>query len=198
MRPRNSYHWKVPANLSLLTDPSAVTAAIAECDRLTRDVFLKTYGYKASRLYPLPLNGRRYDSKAIVGVAFGKQHGTPLKYSEFSGGLATVVPVLERLGFPVLETPNPAVALTPGRTYSRKELSARYGGQLQSEIWTPKEFPVVFLFSGGSGKPFGHNGGWKDQIFEYTAEGQRDHRHSAPETRRSEIIGKTARICCSS
>jgi len=152
-----------------------VRDAIAECDRLTRDVFLRKYGYKVSRLYPLLFNGRSYDSKAIVGVAFGKQHGTPLKYSEFSSGMATVVPLLERLGFPVLETPNPAVALTPGRTYTRKDLLARYGGQLQSGIWTPKEFPVVFLFSGEGGKPFGYNDGWNDQIFEYTGEGQKGH-----------------------
>jgi 5-methylcytosine-specific restriction enzyme A len=37
----------------------------------------------------------------------------------------------------------------------------------------PKEFPVVFLFSGESGKPFGYNDGWKDQIFEYTGEDQK-------------------------
>ena len=63
--------------------------AIAECDALTRDVFLKKYRYKRSRLYPLKYRGRTYDSKAIVGVAYGKRHGTPLKAGEFSGGLAT-------------------------------------------------------------------------------------------------------------
>jgi 5-methylcytosine-specific restriction enzyme A len=148
-------------------------------------------------LYPLVLGSRIYDSKAIVGVAFGKQHGAPLKSSQFSGGVATVMPVLESLGFHVHEPVHPATALIAGRTYSRKELLERYGGQLQGGIWTPKEFPVVFLFSGESGKAFGYEDGrTADGVFEYTGEGQtgpmtfrggnkaiRDHR-------------ETARICC--
>jgi 5-methylcytosine-specific restriction protein A len=180
-------------NLSLLTSRSAVEEAISECDALTRDVFLKKYGFKRSRLYPLVLGSRIYDSKAIVAVAFGRQHGIPLKSSEFSGGVATVMPVLERLGFSVQEPVHPATALIVGRTYSRKELLERYGGQMQGGIWTPKEFPVVFLFSGESGKAFGYEDGWtEDGVFEYTGEGQtgpmtfragnkaiRDHRESS-------------------
>ena len=53
--------------LSQLTSSDAVIDAMAECDRLGREVFLKNYGYKYSRLYPLQHNGNTYDSKAIVG-----------------------------------------------------------------------------------------------------------------------------------
>jgi 5-methylcytosine-specific restriction enzyme A len=125
-----------------------VEEAIAECDALTREVFLKTYGYKPSRLYPLEYRGKSYDSKAIVGVAYGKQHGTPLRWRDFSGGLATVVPLLRKLQFIVVETEHPARVLSVGQIYQRKHLVAAYGGQLQAGIRTPKEYPVVFLFSG--------------------------------------------------
>jgi 5-methylcytosine-specific restriction enzyme A len=163
----------MPPKLSLLTSADAVKAAISECDRLGRDPFLKKYGYKYSRLYPLDFNGRVYDSKAIVGVAFGKQHGTPLKSKEFSGGLARVVPLLRKLGFPARETPHPATCLVVGKTYLRKNLLETFGGQLQRGIWTPQEFPVVFLFSGESGKPYGYEDGWTDTgVFRYTGEGQ--------------------------
>ena len=58
----------------LRTLPSArlrrhVACAIAEYDRLGRDVFLTTYGYGPANSYLLVHNGRRYDSKAIAGVA---------------------------------------------------------------------------------------------------------------------------------
>jgi 5-methylcytosine-specific restriction enzyme A len=163
----------VASKLSLLTSRSAVEEAIAECDALTRDIFLKKYRYKRSRLYPLEFGGRIYDSKAIVGVAFGKQHGTPLRAGDFSGGQATVVRLLRSLNFFIQETPHPATALVAGRTYLRKNLIKLYGGQLQGGIWTPKEFPVVFLFSGGSGKLYGYQDGWtQDDFFEYTGEGQ--------------------------
>ena len=159
--------------LSLLTSRSAVEEAIAECDALTRDGFLEKYRYKRSRLYPLEYRGRIYDSKAIVGVAYGKQHGTPLKSNEFSGGLATVVPLLRKLQFFIRETLHPARALVVGRTYFRKDLLELYGGQLQGGIWTPQEFPVVFLFSGTNGKIYGYEDGWQEQVFKYTGEGQK-------------------------
>lgn len=164
----------MPSKLSLLTSRTAVEDAIAECEALTRDVFLKKYRYKRSRLYPLEYDGKTYDSKAIVGVAFGKQHGTPLKSGEFSGGVATVVRLLRNLQFFIQDTPHPALALVPGRTYFRKNLLDLYGGQLQGGIWTPQEFPVVFLFSGESGALYGYKDGWTpEDIFEYTGEGQK-------------------------
>src|SRR5467141_3284394 len=107
----------MPAKLSLLTSVNAVKEAIAECDQIGRDAFLKKYGFSYSRLYPLHYQGRTYDSKAIAGVAFGKQHGTPLRAGEFSGCASTVVPVLRGLKFSVAETPHPVICLIKGRTY---------------------------------------------------------------------------------
>lgn len=190
--------------LSLLTSPDAVQAAITECDQLGRDAFLKNYGFKYSRLYPLHHDGKIYDSKAIAGVAYGKQHGTALKAKDFSGGAATVVPALARLGFHVMEQAHPLVSLVKGTTYYRKDLLEQYGGQLQKGIWTPREFPVVFIFSGDSGKIYGYHDGWtKDGIYLYTGEGQsgdmtfttgneaiRDHRLNGKDLLLFEDLGK--------
>ncbi len=79
----------------------AVLAAIAEYDKVGQGAFLKKYGYKPARTYRLWHNGKAYDSKAIVGAAFGYLPGNPapLRYDEFSGGLIYVVPVLTNLGF---------------------------------------------------------------------------------------------------
>lgn len=90
--------------LSILTDRDAIIAAIAEYDELGREQFLTKYGYKPSRAYWLRHNGRTYDSKAIAGVAVGKQHPDrgPLKSNDFSGGDATVRVRLEMLGFEVV------------------------------------------------------------------------------------------------
>lgn len=90
-------------SLALLTDPEAVLQAIAEFDELGRDAFLKKYGYGKADRYFLEHNGQRYDSKAIAGVAVGKQHPDrgPLTAAEFPGGNQTVKPKLEELGFTV-------------------------------------------------------------------------------------------------
>lgn len=90
-------------SLSALTDRSAVLSAIAEYDELGREAFLARYGYSPSRAYFLEHDGKHYDSKAIVGVAVGKQLPTegPLRADQFSGGDATVRAKLESLGFHV-------------------------------------------------------------------------------------------------
>jgi len=190
--------------LSALTSRDAVEAALAECDQLGREEFLKKYGFKYSRLYLLRHNGKVYDSKAIAGVAYGNQHGTLLKASEFSGGTTTVLPALRRLGFDVRETRHPIEHLAKGVTYFRKNLLEEYGGQLQKGIWTPREFPVVFIFTGDSGKTYGYRDGWTDDgIFRYTGEGQvgdmtftngneaiRDHRKKGKDLLLFEDLGK--------
>jgi hypothetical protein len=64
---------------------------------------LDKYGYSPARQYQLVHDGKTYDSKAIVGVAFGYQFPErgPLHHSEFSGGEATVAPLLQQLGFDI-------------------------------------------------------------------------------------------------
>ena len=80
----------------------AVLKAIAECDSLGQDDFLERYGFGRARQYLLVHDGKRYDSKAIVGAAHGflpEEH--PLTAGEFSGGEVTVGRLLRRLGFTV-------------------------------------------------------------------------------------------------
>lgn len=92
-------------SLSDLSDPAAVRQAIEEFDRRGRDRFLAVYGFGKSRRYMLVDNDKHYDAKAIVGAAHGYQHPDkgPLKQSDFTSGLHTVVPKLESLGFEVEE-----------------------------------------------------------------------------------------------
>lgn len=89
-------------------NPNSVLAALEEFDSLGRDAFLNRYGYGRARRYFLKRNGRLYDSKAILGVAHGYENPRfgPLTSSQFSGGEATVQPILEALGFEVRIVPD--------------------------------------------------------------------------------------------
>lgn len=188
--------------LSLLTSPEAVKEAMRECDLLGRDQFLNTYGYHYSRLYPLYYKGKIYDSKAIVGVAYGKQHGTPLKSSEFSGGAATVLPVLTRLGFHMRESAHPIADLVKGATYQKKYLFDTYGGQLQNKTWLLRKFDVVFLFTEAGEQGLSLDGWADDGLFRYAGDPQsndleftpgnqtiRDHRRQGNELLLFECLG---------
>jgi hypothetical protein len=90
--------------LADLTDRNAVIQAVVECNGLGRDRFLAKYGFGRAYNYFLDIDGRRYDSKAIVGVAHRYQFPGlgPLGAHDFSGGLATVKRKLDELGFNVL------------------------------------------------------------------------------------------------
>lgn len=85
---------------------SSVLAAIRECDEKGRDPFLREHGYRRARSYFLVVNGREYDSKAILGVACGYEHAgaNQLPYDAFSGGRDTVEKHLRSLGFEVRVT----------------------------------------------------------------------------------------------
>lgn len=80
----------------------AILKAIKEYDDLGRDHFLATYGFGRARSYWLVYNGKKYDSKAVVGVAHrflpDRQALTP---KQLIGGDKTVKRHLERLGFTV-------------------------------------------------------------------------------------------------
>ncbi len=82
-----------------------VLRAIEECDRLGRDAFLRAYGFGEARRLWLAYEGKRYDSKAIVGAAHGHLRGrSALAAEAFSGGVATVGLLLRQLGFAVVDT----------------------------------------------------------------------------------------------
>jgi hypothetical protein len=93
-------------SISKLTSAAAVQAAMKEFDRVGRTYFLEKYGFGKSREYMLrdPASGKLYDSKAIVGAAYGyafPEEG-PRRAEDFSGGEATVERVLVELGFEVV------------------------------------------------------------------------------------------------
>lgn len=92
-----------------LGDVSAadILAAIKEFDRLGREAFLDRYGFGEARRYFVFHEGKRYDSKAIVGAAHGYSHARSLASADFSGGENTVAAVLRRHGFTVISTRNP-------------------------------------------------------------------------------------------
>jgi len=81
-----------------------ILQAVAEYDRLGQNRFLEKYGFGAARSYRLVVDGRAYDSKAIVGAAHGYLPGRePLTAGDFSGGAATVGRLLSGLGFQVTQ-----------------------------------------------------------------------------------------------
>jgi len=81
-----------------------ILQAVAEHDRLGRDRFLEKYGFGRARSYRLVVDGRTYDSKAIVGAAHGYLPGRePLAAADFSGGAATVGRLLSELGFQMMQ-----------------------------------------------------------------------------------------------
>jgi len=78
-----------------------VRQAAAEFDRLGQDEFLALYGFGRARAYLLIVDDKSYDSKAILGVAFGLATGRPMGPKEFSGGAQHAAAVLRALGFEV-------------------------------------------------------------------------------------------------
>jgi 5-methylcytosine-specific restriction protein A len=81
---------------------TGVIEAIKEHDRVGRDVFLATHGFRPATGFVLVYEGRRYDPKAIAGVAHLYDFGRALKPSEFSSGTGHAVSLLRELGFQVL------------------------------------------------------------------------------------------------
>jgi 5-methylcytosine-specific restriction enzyme A len=63
--------------------------------------------------------------------------------------------------------------LVEGKIYRRKDLHAKLGGQQQSGISTPSQYPGIMIFSGESGKNYGYSDGWQgNDVYYYTGEGQ--------------------------
>jgi 5-methylcytosine-specific restriction protein A len=82
-----------------------ILQAVAEYDRLGQDRFLEKYGFGRARSYRLVVDGKTYDSKAIVGAAHGFLPGREtLAAADFSGGAATVGHLLSSLGFQVTQS----------------------------------------------------------------------------------------------
>lgn len=84
---------------------AAVHEAISEYDQLGREVFLHAYGFGTAKDYMLLVDGKEYDSKAIVAVAhkYLAGDGRPLRHDELSGGVADAVRRLRDLNFEVVQ-----------------------------------------------------------------------------------------------
>lgn len=105
-----------PVNISR----DAVLKAMAEYDRLGQQAFLAKYGFGRARTHMVWYRGSDYDSKAIVGAAFGYLPGNPppLRSDEFFGGAPTIR-ALEAQGF-TFDPPGNAGKRNP--PWSRDEL----------------------------------------------------------------------------
>ena len=70
-----------------MTSRDAVLTALTEYDRLGQDGFLEQHGYGKRTRYALVHQGRRYDPKAILGVAHGIEFPDegPLPFTSFHG-----------------------------------------------------------------------------------------------------------------
>ena len=82
--------------------PHHVWQAAAEYDQLGPDEFLARHHFGRATAYLLILGGKRYDSKAILGVAYGYATGRPLGPHDFSGGVRGAAGVLSALGFEIV------------------------------------------------------------------------------------------------
>jgi hypothetical protein len=89
------------AQLARLTSRDAVLKAMDEADKLGREAFLRKFQFGKALKYHLYAAGKQYDSKAIVGVAYGFQHPDEgaLTSTSFSGGETQAARVLRKLGF---------------------------------------------------------------------------------------------------
>ena len=79
-----------------------VRQAAAEYDQLGQGEFLARHHFGRATAYLLILDDKSYDSKAILGVAYGYATGRPLGPHDFSGGVHGAAGVLSALGFEIV------------------------------------------------------------------------------------------------
>jgi hypothetical protein len=107
-----------------LRSRQAVLEAMTEHEQMGSDAFLRKYGYRTPDSYWILHEGKRYPSKAILGVAWHYQDLSqpPLHPSQFSGGRATVQATAEALGFEVVvERDQPGSSAPPAATIDARD-----------------------------------------------------------------------------
>ena len=132
--------------LGHMRDSESVRSAVAEFDELGREGFLAKYGFGQARDYTLVVEGREYDSKAVVGAAHGYEFPDegPLTSAEFSGGSAGAAAKLRELGFEVTGPDGSGELETQPRVWIEKTLvngrQDRVEGPLRvgAALWSPK------------------------------------------------------------
>ena len=50
-----------------------------------------------------------------------------------------------------------------GKSYLRRDLHERYGGQEQTGISTPADYPMIFLFTSKKAEKYGYRDGWTNE-----------------------------------
>ena len=78
-----------------------VLAVLDEYDKIGREVFLTRHGFGTEREYVLWHDGRSYDSKAVLGVAYGRANGKIARSDDFTGGKSGAVRILGDLNFTI-------------------------------------------------------------------------------------------------
>ena len=121
--------------------PQDVQEAVSEYDRLGQDEFLSGHGFGRSRGYELLLDGKAYDSKAVLGVAHRYASGTLATSSEFSGGRFGAAKVLRDLGFDVTEPAASSPEVVPA-TGAWRDVSDM-GSDAAREAWSAAARPVL-------------------------------------------------------
>ncbi|WP_158282092.1 MULTISPECIES: HNH endonuclease [unclassified Azospirillum] len=138
----------------------AIRQAVNEFDLIGREAFLTGYGFRKARRYFLEVDGKLYDSKAVIAAAHGYQYPNrgPLVYDDFSGGEKTVQRKLEELGFHVKVlgpasddevSPYTSERLTVGHIYAREHLAATFGitdATLNTGVFRPAGTNSIWLF----------------------------------------------------
>lgn len=150
----------------------AINSAVNEFDQLTRDRFLKKYGFRKSRRYLLEVDGRHYDSKAIAGAAHGYLAGQkPLAAESFTGGDATVKRMLESLNFTVIDLGRDDIPL-PGEILTNGDLMRRFAVGVMGGMRRSTELNLLLLIS----DPFKglYQDRWEGDVLHYTGMGQND------------------------
>lgn len=101
----NNLIFNLKRTISEIKTKESILEAINEYDKLGKKAFLEKYNYKESTKYFLYYNNKLYDSKAIVGVSYKYEYPTEkyLSNVEFSGGVNTVVNLLNSFDFIVME-----------------------------------------------------------------------------------------------
>jgi hypothetical protein len=170
--------------LSRLSDRTAVERAMDEYDQIGDKAFLEKYGHDPNKGLVVIRNGERYDSKAIFGAAWGYQFPEegPLAATDFSGGYATVVKYLERLGFKVIDLREEnRPTLTSGRSYSWSDLGQlfdfrpAYLAVAGGMISRPAHDAVLLITHPGGAKSFDYNDYWDGGDLIYTGRGKHGH-----------------------
>jgi len=85
-----------------------VLRAIKDYNRLGPECFFSKHGFAPTTTYELAWEKRRYPPKAILGTAYEFATGQRLGFSDFEGGKAGAVKVLQQLGFTVQKKLRPA------------------------------------------------------------------------------------------